>query len=490
MAQDFLQEVSWLTAILAYYSYASMTVLGVVRDFFGRIFKPHKYSGKKDYAPLLVDYDDFFKRRMFHRVHDCWNRSIASAPGAWVDVYDREFGPNKELNFTGKIHHCLNLGSYNYLGFSETGGKVDDSVLKSVDESGVATAAPPHAGGNTSLVDELETLVARFVGKEAAIAIGMGFATNSTLIPAIVGKGDLIISDELNHASLVTGSRASGARIKVFKHNDPDHLEKTLRECIAEGQPRTHRPWNKIIIFVEGIYSMEGSICRLPEIVALKKKYKAYIYMDEAHSIGCMGSHGRGVCEYWGVNPEDVDILMGTFTKSFGSVGGYIAGSKQLIQYLKAQAPGSIYAESMSPPCAQQIIYAMKALLGEDGTDQGRKKVAQLRENTHYFRAKLRAMGVLVLGDDDSPVIPMLLFTPSKVAAFSRGCLERKVAVVVVGFPATPLLLARARFCMSAAHTRADLDFAIKVIEEMADLLLLRYKKKHDTWLEWLQYFL
>jgi serine palmitoyltransferase len=172
---------------------------------------------------------------------------------------------------------------------------------------------------------QLEKKVAQFVGKEDAIIFDMGYATNSTSIPSLIGKGGLIISDSLNHASIVMGCRSTGAKIKVFRHNDPEDLERVLRQSIAEGQPRTHRDWKKILVVVEGIYSMEGEILRLPEIVAVKKKYKAYLYVDEAHSIGALGKTARGVCDYWGVDPADVDILMGTFTKSFGSVGGYIA---------------------------------------------------------------------------------------------------------------------------------------------------------------------
>jgi serine palmitoyltransferase len=190
--------------------------------------------------------------------------------------------------------------------------------------------------------EELEREVAAFVGKPAAIVFGMGFATNSLTLPALMrGKGSLIISDALNHASIVAGVRGSGARVKVFRHNEPEHLERVLRAAIAEGQPRTHRPWTKILVVVEGIYSMEGEICRLPEIVAIKKKYRAYLYLDEAHSIGALGAGGRGVCEHLGVDPADVDILMGTFTKAFGSCGGYIAGDEQLIQYLRTVSPVS-----------------------------------------------------------------------------------------------------------------------------------------------------
>jgi serine palmitoyltransferase len=148
-------------------------------------------------------------------------------------------------------------------------------------------------------------------------------------------------------------------------------LERIIRDSIAYGQPRTRRPWKKVIIIVEGVYSMEGEICKLKEIVEIKKKYKCYLYVDEAHSIGALGPHGKGVCDFTGVNPADVDILMGTFTKSFGSVGGYISGSKKFIDYLRRKSWSTYYAATMAPACAQQILSALKVIDGKDGTTIG-----------------------------------------------------------------------------------------------------------------------
>lgn len=157
---------------------------------------------------------------------------------------------------------------------------------------------------------------------------GMGFATNALNLPSLLSPGCLVVSDEKNHASIILGIRLSGATTRVFKHNNMKDLERVLKNAVINGQPKTGIPWKKILIIVEGVFSMEGSIVKLPEIIALKKKYKAYVYLDEAHSIGATGPNGRGIVEYYGIDPTDVDILMGTFTKSFGSAGGYIAGSK------------------------------------------------------------------------------------------------------------------------------------------------------------------
>jgi serine palmitoyltransferase len=308
--------------------------------------------------------------------------------------------------------------------------------------------------------------------------MGMGFATNSQLIPAIVGPDDLVLSDSLNHASIVVGARSSASKIRLFEHNNIASLRAELSSAIATGNPRVNgQPWARIFILVEGMYSMEGESPPLREIVQVKKEFKAYLFVDEAHSIGALGASGRGVCEHYGVKPSDVDILMGTFTKSFGAVGGYVASSKGLIRQIRARSAGSLYSSAMSPPCARHVIWALRQIAGLDGTDIGRTRIQALRDNAIFFRRELAKLGVQTLGDWDSPVVPIMLYNPAKIAAFSRECLARGLAVVVVGFPATPLLLARARICLSAAHSHEDLIWALSVIDEVAEIIQIKYDR-------------
>eukprot|EP00879_Flechtneria_rotunda_P010760 GHRR01011243.1.p1 GENE.GHRR01011243.1~~GHRR01011243.1.p1 ORF type:complete len:396 (+),score=119.83 GHRR01011243.1:1020-2207(+) len=238
----------------------------------------------------------------------------------------------------------------------------------------------------------------------------------------------------------------------------------------------------QVIIVVEGIYSMEGETTLLPQLVALKRRYKAYLYLDEAHSIGCMGERGRGLCEHAGVDPADVDVLMGTFTKSFGSAGGYIAGSKKLIAYLRQHSPAHLYATSMAPGVAQQIISAILLLQGKDGTNRGAAKIKQLHGNANYFRQRLLDMGLHVLGDWDSPVMPIMVYHLCYISGISRRCLQRHIAMVVVGFPATALLMSRCRVCISASHTREDLDYALEVIYDVCSKMGLQYNAKQLPW--------
>eukprot|EP00075_Anas_platyrhynchos_P024494 XP_027313747.1 serine palmitoyltransferase 2 isoform X1 [Anas platyrhynchos] len=499
------EETPMLVAVLTYVGYGVLTLFGYLRDFM-RQWKIEKCQNaiereeQKDFVPLYQDFENFYTRNLYMRIRDSWNRPICSVPGAKVDMMERvSHDYNWTFTYTGKvIKGIINMGSYNYLGFAQNNGTCQQAAAKVLSQYGAGVCSSRQEMGNLDKHEELEKLVARFLGVESAMAYGMGFATNSMNIPALVGKGCLILSDELNHASLVLGARLSGATIRIFKHNNMQSLEKLLKDAIVHGQPRTRRPWKKILILVEGIYSMEGSIVRLPEVIALKKKYKSYLYLDEAHSIGALGPNGRGVVDYFGLNPEDVDVMMGTFTKSFGAAGGYIGGKKELIDYLRTYSHSAVYATSLSPPVVEQIITSMKCIMGEDGTtfdfeslerqnnlrsclanqpNKGKECVQQLAENTRYFRRRLKEMGFIIYGNEDSPVVPLMLYMPAKIGAFGREMLKRNIGVVVVGFPATPIIESRARFCLSAAHTKEMLDTALKEINEVGDLLQLKYSR-------------
>lgn len=478
---DELEEAPLFVLMTTYLGYLILIIFGHLRDFFGKLFKRRKYSHLQvadGFAPLCSDFESFYTRRMYTRIRDCWNRPATGVPGRLVTILERTSKDyNNTFALTGTERTVLNFSSYNYLGFAQSDGLCADKVEQCTQKYHVGVGSTRLEAGTLDLHVELEELVARFLGKESAMVISMGFATNSTTLPALVEKGALIISDELNHSSLVVGSRISGATIRIFKHNNIKSLEKVLRDSISQGQPRTHKPWKKILVVVEGLYSMEGSILKLREIVALKKQYKFFLYVDEAHSIGALGQRGGGVCDHFGVDPADVDILMGTFTKSFGAAGGYIAGSKAIVDHLRMQNHGSVYAEPMTAPVAQQVLTSMKIILGEDGTSNGQDRLDQISFNCRYFRQGLKKLGFIVYGHDSSPVIPMLLFNPAKIPAFSRECLERGLAVVVVGYPATPIITSRARFCMSAAHTKEDLDLALELISEVGDILQLKHSR-------------
>jgi len=349
--------------------------------------------------------------------------------------------------------------------------------MSTVDRFGTSMCGAAAEGAYTTLHRRLERTVAEFVGKPDAIVFNMGYGTNSTAIPALMGKGTLIISDSLNHTSIVNGARSSGATIRVFKHNDMRNLEGIIQSALVDGQARTGAPWKKIVVMVEGVYSMEGEMVNLPGIVEITKRYKAYLYLDEAHSIGAVGQTGRGVCEHFGVDPADVDIMMGTFTKSFGAMGGYIAASRDFVDYLRHASTGSAYGQNLAPLVAAQILRSFDIIMGRDGSTVGADKLQSIKDNANYFRQRLIDMGCLVYGHTDSPIIPVMLFDPCKISATSRELFKLGVAAVVVGFPATPLLLSRVRFCISAGHTRDTLDCALNKIQEVVDKCSLAYNK-------------
>ncbi|OXB57741.1 hypothetical protein ASZ78_006699 [Callipepla squamata] len=478
-------------AVLTFVGFGVGTIFGYLRDFM-RAWGLEKRNvaqereQQKDFVPLYQDFENFYTRNLYMRIRDNWNRPICSVPGPQFDLMERVTDDyNWTFRFTGRtIKNVINMGSYNYLGFAETDPNALKTVTKELQKYGTGICSTRQEMGTLDKHVELENLVAKFLGVEDAMVFGMGFATNSMNIPALVGKANMKQYYPFDGDGMNSLHDIHSRFLPKNLIGDMQSLEKLLRDAIIYGQPRSHRAWKKIIILVEGIYSMEGSIVQLPEIVSLKKKYKAYLYLDEAHSIGAVGATGRGVVEYFGMNPDDVDVLMGTFTKSFGAAGGYIAGKKGLVDFLRAHSHSAVYATSMCPPVAEQIIRAMKCLMGLDGTTQGKtpslawlQRVRQLGKNTRYFRRRLHEMGFIIYGNDDSPVVPLLLYMPGKIGAFARRMLEKNIGVVVVGFPATPITESRARFCVSAAHTREMLDTVLNALDELGDFLHLKYSR-------------
>uniref|UniRef100_A0A673JPX1 Serine palmitoyltransferase 3-like n=1 Tax=Sinocyclocheilus rhinocerous TaxID=307959 RepID=A0A673JPX1_9TELE len=465
--EDSFEEAPMCVAVLTYMGYGIVILFGYFRDFLRAVglekcHQAQEREEQKDFVPLYQDFENFYKRNLYMRVRDNWNRPICSLPGPVFDIMERVSDDyNWTFRLTGKtVENVINMGSYNYLGFAENNVDFMKTVADETRQYGVGVCSTRQELGNFSIHEKLERLVAEFLGVESAMAFGMGFATNSMNIPALVGKGCLILSDELNHTSLILGAKLSGATIRVFKHNNMQSLEKLLKEAICSGQPRTHRAWKKILIMVEGIYRSEH--------------LRIFTFLFTP-ALGIVGPTGRGVTEHFGMDPNEVDVLMGTFTKSFGATGGYIAGKKELVDYLRSHSHSAVYATAMSPPVVEQIIRAIKCIMGVDGTTEGQRRVRQLSENMRYFRSRLKEMGFIIYGNQDSPVIPLLLYLPGKVGAFSRAMLKRKIGVVVVGFPATPITEARARFCVSAAHTREMLDKVLQSLDELGDHIRVKF---------------
>ncbi|KAL9113148.1 MAG: hypothetical protein Q9227_002760 [Pyrenula ochraceoflavens] len=479
LPEPILDEPPYKYLVTTFLSYLILIVFGHIRDFFGMRFREYKYRhlrARNGYAALNSDFDNFYVRRLQHRIRDCFSRPTTGVPGRYVTLLERvSYDENQHFQLTGRMLTTLNMSSYNYLGFAQSEGACADAVEESIKKFGLSSVSPRGEVGTNELAVECEELVADFVGKEAASIFSMGFGTNATIFPALVGRGCLILSDELNHASIRFGSRLSGAMVQIFKHNDMCDLEQQLREAISQGQPRTHRPWKKILVVVEGLYSMEGTMGNLPGLIKLKKKYRFYLFVDEAHSIGALGPRGRGVCDFFGIDPAEVDVLMGTFTKSFGANGGYIAADKALINKLRCTNAGVIYSETPSPAVLTQIMTSLRIINGQLVPGQGEERLQRLAFNSRYLRLGLKRLGFIVYGHDDSPIIPIMLYHPAKISAFSHEMLKRKISVVVVGYPATPLTTSRARFCVSAAHNKEDLDRMLASCNEVGRILKLMF---------------
>lgn len=473
-------EPPYYFVLTTYLSYLILIFCGHIRDFFGKRFGNKKHyqtlKAQNGYAPLNDDFDNFYVRRLKLRLDDCFARPTTGVPGRFITLMDRKSDDfNRTYKFTGTYTQTLNMSSYNYLGFAQSDGPCADAVEECVRKYGLSSASPRADSGTNDLAVEVEREVAQFVGKPAAMVFSMGFVTNAGSFPALVSKGCLILSDELNHASIRIGARLSGAVIRSFKHNDIGDLEAKLREAISQGQPRTHRPWKKILVAVEGLYSMEGTMVDLPGVLALKKKYKFFLYVDEAHSIGALGPRGRGVCDYFGVDPAEIDILMGTLTKSFGANGGYVAAEKHIIDKLRSTNAATLLGESPAPSVLMQILASLRIITGELAPGQGEERLQRIAFNSRYLRLGLKRLGYIVYGHDDSPIIPIMLYHPAKIAAFSHEMLKRKISVVVVGYPATPLISSRARFCVSSAHNKEDLDRVLAACDEVGDIIQIKY---------------
>ena len=429
-----------------------------VRDWFLNMIGMSKIK-----PPLFGESrEDYYIRKVYGSSLDCFHRPIKGPAATKIKVCLRK---EKYVENTrqliikpGKYKDAINFGSYNYLGFGGYHETITPIIIETLKKSGSCMNGFAKEIGISDEQKKLEKKLAEFLHKEDCVISPMGFTTNSTLIPILVSKGDLILSDALNHSSLIIGMKSSSAEIKIFKHNDIYDLKSKLDEVKKNGLKNGKQP-SKILVIVEGLYSMEGEFCKLKEIITLKKSYGFYLYVDEAHSIGCLGKTGRGIVEQLDCSFDDVDIMMGTFSKSFASAGGYIASDKKTISLLRNNSYSYVYGNPISPVAAQQIMSCLEII----NSPEGKRRIARLKKNSISLRTKFIDAGCHVLGDLESPVIPVMIYHPAKIKDISRICLKNGVAIVVVGFPACPIDACRIRFCVSAGHTDEDIERGFQV---------------------------
>ncbi|MCO7151706.1 glycine C-acetyltransferase [Vagococcus lutrae] len=345
----------------------------------------------------------------------------------------------------------INLSSNNYLGLA-TDSSLKAVAKEAIDEWGVGAGAVRTINGTLDLHLELEQELAKFKGTEAAIAYQSGFNCNMAAISAVMGKGDVILSDELNHASIIDGCRLSGAKIVRVKHSDMADLRQKAQEVRESGL------YKKAMFITDGVFSMDGDIAKLPEIVEIAKEFDMMVYVDDAHGSGVLGK-GHGTVKHFGLEKE-VEFQIGTLSKAVGVVGGYVAGSQALIDWLKVRSRPFLFSTAVTPADAAAATAALRRI------DEHPELNEQLWENARYFKEKLEALG-FETGITETPITPVIIGDEQAAQDFSKRLYEEGIYVKSIVFPTVPRGTARVRNMPTAAHTKSMLDDALAVYEKV-----------------------
>lgn len=369
--------------------------------------------------------------------------------GLHIDIRTIESPQGARLTVDGK--RVLNFCSNNYLDLANH-PDMRAAAQGAIESHGVGPAAVRTIAGTLDLHLELERRLARFKKVDGAIALQSGFNANLAVIPLLMGEGDLIISDELNHASIIDGVRLCKADRTIYHHRDADDLNAKLREGERNG-------YRKVMVITDGVFSMDGDIAPLDRIVDVAEPRGALIMVDDAHGEGVLGEGGRGIVDHFDLHGR-VDIEVGTLSKAFGVVGGYVAGAGPIIEYLHQQARPFLFSSATTPADTAACIGAIDIL--ERSTEQ----VDKLWENTRYFKGKLQELG-FDIGQSETPITPVMLGEAHLAQEFSRKLFDAGVFAQAIGYPTVPKGRARIRVMISAAHSRQDLDESIEAFERV-----------------------
>ncbi|WP_289036048.1 aminotransferase class I/II-fold pyridoxal phosphate-dependent enzyme [uncultured Roseibium sp.] len=349
-----------------------------------------------------------------------------------------------------------NFASYNYLGLNGH-PEINEAAAHAVETFGTSVSASRIVAGERPLHGELENALARVHGVEAAIVMVSGHATNVTTIGHLMRKGDLILTDSLVHNSIAEGARLSGATRINFPHDDLNALEKLLAE--------NRHKFDNVLIIVEGLYSMDGDFPDLKRVVKLKQSYDAWLMVDEAHSIGVLGETGKGIAEHYGVDPQEVELWMGTLSKTFSSCGGYIAGSRVLCDYLKVTAPGFVFSVGLAPALTAAAIASISVMEREP------ERVKKLQANGQLFLKLAQKAGLDTGPSAGYSVVPVIVGDSVRAAMLSNRLLARGVNALPIIFPAVAEKSARLRFFITSEHTSEQIERAVRITtEELAEL--------------------
>ena len=344
----------------------------------------------------------------------------------------------------------LMFGSNSYLGLTNH-PKLKEGAIKAIEKYGTGCAGSRFLNGTLDIHLELEEKLAKLVHKESALVFPTGFTVNSGVIPSLVGRDDYLIFDERNHASIIEGKRLTFGKTLKYKHNDMEHLEKVLKKCETDRVK---------LIVTDGVFSMEGDVARLPEMVELAKRYNASLYVDEAHSLGVFGTTGAGVCEHFGVS-DDVDLIMGTFSKSLGTIGGFIAADENIINYLKHTSRTLIFSASITPASTGCVLAALDVMAEETWRKD------QLWANTKRAKQGFEKAG-FEIGPTETPIIPLYVRDNMKTFTLTRMLMDDGVFVNPVVTPAVSPEDTLIRYSLMATHTFEQIDESIEKISKIA----------------------
>ena len=344
----------------------------------------------------------------------------------------------------------LMLSSCDYLGLIGD-SRIDQAAIEAVRKYGTGTAGARLLTGTLDLHNQVERELAEFKGTEEAITLSSGYIANLAVISALLSAQDRVILDSLSHRSLVDACRLAGVPLQRFNHNDLA----SLRHELESGPPA-----NRTLIIADGVFSMDGDICRLPELVEIKKEFGVYLMIDDAHAFGVLGAHGRGTDEHFGVKTSDVDVWTGTLAKAIPSAGGFVAVSQEIAIYLQHAAAPTVYSTALCPSAAAAVSAALEILKSEP------QRVARLTQNASFLRNGLRELGYDV-GLSETPIVPVILHHEDVTTIFAGRLREMGIAVTPVMFPAVAQGTARLRLCATAAHTTEDLEFALQAFRQL-----------------------
>ena len=388
---------------------------------------------------------------IFKKTEGVHNYNIAKDKGIYPYFHKLLSGQDVVVNMEGK--RTIMLGSNNYLGLTNH-PKVIEAGVEAIKKYGSGCSGSRFLNGTLDLHVKLEREIADFLHKEEAVTFSTGFQSNLGVISAIVGRNDYMICDKENHASMYDGCKGSYGKMLRYNHNDMADLESKLKFVPKESG---------VLIITDGVFSMSGDICNLPKIVELAKKYGARIMVDDAHGLGVIGKTGRGTGEYFGLEDE-IDLIMGTFSKSLASLGGYVAGKKEVIEYIKHTSRPYIFSASITPASVSTALTALNVLKSEP------ERVKRLNDISDYMRKCLKERGVSII-ESRTPIIPIYTYDDEKTFLACKMLLENGVYVNPVVSPATPVGKSLLRTSYTANHTKEIIDEAVEKIVEVLKIL-------------------